>query len=143
MKKPLIVAGLTIIAATVVVSQIHTNSPPSAKPPSSAAAAKTNAALGVETFMKNVDRYRGEVRVEGVVSSVSATNQTLGLIDVREFQTCGLEKCAELTLPVRWTGVMPTVGQAFRANGEVQKERGKLVFVAKTLEKFELPAKGK
>ena len=143
MKKPLIIAGLTIIAATVVVSQIHTNSPPSAKPPASAAASKTNAALGVENFMKNVDRYSGEVRVEGVVSAVSTTNQMLGLIDVREFQTCGLEKCAELTLPVRWTGAMPTVGQAFRADGEAQKEKGKLVFVARTLEKFELRAKGK
>ncbi|MBI3427899.1 MAG: hypothetical protein HY011_33670 [Acidobacteria bacterium] len=144
MKKTLIIAGLTIIAATIVVSQIQTNSAPPAKPPpSTVESSKTNTVLGVENFMRNVDRYRGRVQVEGVVSSVSATNQTLGLIDVREFQTCGLEKCAELTLPVRWTGAMPTVGQAFRANGEVQKEKGKLVFVAKTLEKFELSAKGK
>ena len=137
MKKNLIIAGLTITAATSVISQTQTNfSPPAAK------SSKTNAVLGVENFMRNVERYRGDVRVEGVVSAVSATNQTLGLIDVREYQSCGLKGCA-LSLPVHWTGEMPTVGQAIRTDGEVQKTKGKLVFVAKTLEKVELPKKGK
>jgi len=133
MKKTLIIGGLTIVAAATVISQTLSNSPPPA-----AESSKTNAVLGVENFMKNVDRYRGNVRVEGVVAAVSATNQMLGLIDTREFQTCGLEKCG-LSLPVRWTGAMPAVGQAIRTDGEVQKTKGKLVFVAKTLEKVELP----
>jgi len=138
MKRIIIIGGLMIVAAATVISQTLTNSPPPAKPPA-AESSKTNAALGVENFMKNMKRYRGEVRVEGVVSAVSATNQMLGLIDVREFQTCGLKECGGLTLPVRWMGAMPTVGQAVRTDGEVQKTKGKLVFVAKTVEKVELP----
>jgi hypothetical protein len=141
MKKTLLIAGLTVFAATILVSQIQTNSAPSAKTPP-AESAKTNAVLGVENFMKNVERYRGNVRVEGVVVAVSVTNQTLGLIDMREFQTCGLEGCA-LSLPVRWTGTMPAIGQAVRTDGQVQEAKGKLVFVARTVEKIELPKKGK
>ena len=98
--------------------------------------------LGVEQFMKNVDRYRGDVRVEGVVFAVSATNQMIGLIDVREYQTCGLKECG-LSLPVRWTGAMPAVGEAVRVGGNVQTKRGKLSFVAQTLQKVSLPPKGK
>ncbi len=142
MKKTLIIGGLLIVAATVVVSQIHTNSAPSAPKPSAAKSSQTNAVLSVENFMKNVDRYRGSVRVEGVVAAVSATNQMLGLIDTREFQTCGLEKCG-LSLPVRWTGPMPALGQAVHADGRVQETEGKLVLVAKTVEKIELPKQGK
>ena len=142
MKRDLIIGGLIIVAAASAISQTHTNSAPPAKSSPAVESSKTNAVLGVENFMKNVDRYRGNVRVEGVVFAVSATKHTLGLIDVREFQTCGLKECGGLTLPVSWTGAMPAVGQAVRADGEVQKTKGKLVFVAKTVEKFELPKKG-
>lgn len=141
MKTSIVIGSLIIVAAATVISQAQTNSPPPAKVPP-AESSKTNAVLGVENFMKNVDRYRGEVQVEGVVAVVSATNQMLSLIDTQEFQTCGLEKCG-LSLPVRWTGTMPTVGQAVRTIGEVQKAKGKLVFVAKSVEKFELPKQGK
>ena len=116
MKKTLIIGCLMVVVAPIVVSQIQTNSAPPATPPPAAKSSSTNVVLGVENFMKNVDRYRGNVRVEGVVITVSATNQMLGLIDVREFQTCGLEQCS-LSLPVRWTGTMPAVGQAVHADG--------------------------
>ena len=98
------------------------------------------AAMGVEALMKNVERHRGHiVSVQGVVSAVSASDHMLGLIDFREFQECGLDGCAELTLPVRWGGAMPAAGQAARIEGEVREAGGKLVFVARALEKTALP----
>lgn len=107
---------------------------------SSAPPAPAKAALGVEALMKNVERHRGHmVSVEGVVSSVSASDHMLGLIDFREFRECGLEGCAELTLPVRWAGAIPVAGQAARVEGEVREADGKLVFVARALEKTALP----
>jgi hypothetical protein len=142
MNKPLAIAGLTIFAATIVVSQIQTNSALPAKSSPAAESSKTNGALGAEQFMKNVELYPGNVRVEGVVAAVSATNQMLGLIDTREFQTCGLEGCA-LSLPVRWTGAMPAPGETVLVGGSVQTKLGKLSFVAQTLEKVSLPRKGK
>lgn len=143
MKTILLIVNLTFAAATGALAQAQTNSGSPAQPAPPVTSRTTNAPLGVDELMRNVDRHRGSVQVEGVVSAVSATNQSVALIDVREFQQCGLAKCAELTLPVRWTGTMPTVGQAVRVSGEVEEKKGKLAFVAKSVEKFELPAKGK
>ena len=65
----------------------------------------TASALGVEEFMRNVEQYRqSTVTVEGVVSTVSAENQLVGLIDVREFQECKITTCSALTLPIHWSG---------------------------------------
>ncbi|ODU25133.1 MAG: hypothetical protein ABS95_00900 [Verrucomicrobia bacterium SCN 57-15] len=135
MKKVLILTGCVAVVAALAFWQMRTRSAPSATPALTAEYSTSNGALGVETLMKNVDNYRGNVFVEGVVSAVSTTNQMLAMIDLREFQACGLEQCAEFTLPVRWAGTMPAVGQAVRAEGDVQETRGKFVFVAKALEK--------
>lgn len=103
----------------------------------------SKAVLGVETLMRAPDRYPGRVRVEGVVSAVAAKQQTLALIDTREFQQCGTVDCAELALPVRWTGPMPAVRQTIRVEGQVQEAGGKLVFVARRLEKVQPPSGGR
>ena len=79
--------------------------------------------LGVDTFMRNVDRHRGVVQVEGVVSAISEKDQTLALIDTREFQECGVTTCASLQLPVRWEGVSPRGAIWF----ELQERRRKLM----------------
>lgn len=93
------------------------------------------AVLGVEALMRDVDRHRGPVRVKGVVSAVAAQGRTFALIDLREFEACGLANCA-LTLPVRWTGDMPAVRDVVVVNGDVREADGKLVFVASTMEKM-------
>jgi len=139
MKAILIVWLVGAAAVTGVVAQGNTNAAAGSGP----AAAHTNVVLGVEKFMRGVDGYRGRVQVEGVVQKVSAKSKSVALIDVEEFRQCGLADCAELVLPVRWTGAMPSAGQAVRVSGEVQKPKGRLVFVASELEKVELPAKKK
>ena len=93
------------------------------------------AVLGVDEFMKNVDRYRGKVSLEGVVSAVAPEQQALSLIDCGEFQACGVTTCAQLTLPVQWPGPLPKVGDRVRIDGKVQEVQGKLMFVAEKLEK--------
>jgi hypothetical protein len=91
--------------------------------------------LGVQEYMKNVDRYKGQVRVEGVVSAVSPADQTLSLIDIQEFKECGITTCAPLTLPVKWQGPLPSVKDVVQLEGEVRKSGGKLYFEAKSLQK--------
>ncbi len=100
-----------------------------------AVAAQSGIVLGVDELMKNVDRYRGTVLLQGVVSAVSPEQQALSLIDTREFQACGVITCAPLTLPVRWTGPMPSPRDLVRLEGEVQQVSGKLIFNARALEK--------
>lgn len=98
--------------------------------------------LDVETLMRNVDRYRrGPLTVQGVVSMADTASQTLALIDVAEFEECGVVNCASLTLPVRWSGQMPHPESLVRLNGKVREQDGRLVFVAETLRQTE-PASG-
>ncbi len=56
--------------------------------------------LGVDDFMKNVDRYRGKFGLEGVVSTVDPEHKAVSLIDAKEFQARGVTTRAQLTLPV-------------------------------------------
>ena len=103
------------------------------------AAPSRQAVSGVNDFMKNVDRYRGKVSLEGVVSAVVPEQQAVSLIDAKEFQACGVTTCAQLTLPVQWRGPMPAVGALVRVEGQAQKIKGKLMFVADKLEKVPGP----
>lgn len=103
------------------------------------AAASPQAVLGVDDFMKNVDRYRGKVSVEGVVSEVVPEEQAFSIIDPKEFQACGVTTCAQLTLPVQWRRPMPTVHDLVRVEGQAQEVKGKLMFVADKVEKVSRP----
>lgn len=91
------------------------------------------AILGVDAFMRQVERYPGTVRVKGVVSAISEKDQTLALIDTQEFQECGVVTCAGLQLPVRWEGALPAVGDLVIITGQVEKVGGKRLFAAKSL----------
>jgi len=95
--------------------------------------------LGVDDFMKNVDRYRGKVSMEGVVSAVAPEQQVISLIDAKEFQACEVTTCAQLTLPVQWRGPMPAVRDLVRVEGQAQEVKGRLMFVADKLEKVTRP----
>jgi len=102
-------------------------------------AASPKKVLGVDDFMKNVDRYRGKVILEGVVSAIALEQQAISLIDAKEFQACGVTTCAQLTLPVQWHGAMPDVRDLVRIEGQAQEVKGKLMFVADKLEKVTPP----
>ncbi len=99
-----------------------------------AAESETGATVGVDQLMKQIDKYRGSVSIEGVVSAVSPKDQMLSLIDTQEFKRCRVTTCATLTLPVRWAGAMPSIKDQVRVEGEIKENRGKLVFEAKTLQ---------
>jgi hypothetical protein len=103
------------------------------------AASSSQAVSGVDDFMKNVDRYRGKVSLEGVVSAVAPEQQAVSLIDAKEFQACGVTTCAPLTLPVQWRGPMPAVGALVRVEGQARQIKGKLRFVADKVEKVTGP----
>lgn len=95
--------------------------------------------IGVDEFMRNTDRYPGAVRVEGVVGGVK--NGWIALIDLAEFEKCGVTTCAQLTLPVRWSGTSPILKQIVRVSGAVRRFEGKLVFQATALEVVPAPKK--
>jgi len=102
-------------------------------------AAASQKVLGVDDFMKNVDRYRGKVSLEGVVSAVAPEQKAISLIDSGEFQACGVTSCAQLVLPVQWRGPLPAVRDLVRVEGQAQEVQVKLMFVAEKLEKVTRP----
>ena len=107
--------------------------------PTEEAASSTQAVSGVDDFMKNVDRYRGKVSLEGVVSAVVPEQKAVSLIDAKEFKACGVTTCAQLTLPVQWRGPLPAVGDLVRVEGQSQQVKGKLMFVADKSKKVTRP----
>ena len=89
--------------------------------------------INVDDLMNNPEVYTGLVQVEGIVSIVNPEKQMFGLIDLREFIECGVTTCASLTLPVQWSGAMPTSGETVHVSGEVKNSNGQFVFHAQDL----------
>ena len=132
--KPITFALITVIAVAIIMAVSMAQGLQAGEVPAS-----TKKVLGVDEFMKNVDRYRGKVSLEGVVSAVAPEQQTISLIDSGEFQACNVTTCAQLTLPVQWRGPMPVLRDLVRIEGQAQEVKGKLVFVADKLEKVTRP----
>ncbi len=136
MKAWIIVGCLGVVILIGAVVQQETSSVPSEQE------IRPGLPLDVETLMRNVDRHRrGVLAVQGVVSATDTASQMLTLIDVAEFEECGVVNCASLTLPVRWSGQMPQTESLVRLNGKVREQDGRLVFVAETLRQTK-PASG-
>ena len=131
MKSAFVIAGI-LVATGVVIARYIGNAATAAAPSSQPVGATTApASIGVEELMRNLKKYSGLVVVEGVVAAAKASDQKIALIDTREYRECNDTACAELVLPVRWSGTMPSVKQTVRATGEVKRQDdGKLVFVA-------------
>ena len=102
--------------------------------PTPARAIPAGPVLDVEAFMEGNHQGGGLVRIRGLVGDIRPDRKLLSLVDLsdrEELLEAGKTKC--MTLPVRWSGAMPALHQAVLAEGRVQKEGGKLVFVATSL----------
>ncbi len=95
------------------------------------------AALGVDQLIKEVDRYKGPVRVEGVVTAVVPDKKMVAIVDIEQFKKCGILNCPTyLVLPVLWSGAMPSLKDAVIVEGQVKESGGKLIFEANNLDKL-------
>ncbi len=93
--------------------------------------------LGVDEFIKDVDRYGGKVSLEGVVGNVAPRQQEITLMDRGKLGVCA---CVQVNLlPVQWRGPMPAMGDLIRIEGQAQEVEGKLMFMAVKLEKIGHP----
>jgi len=77
------------------------------------AASNPGVVLGVDQLIKEVDRHKGLVRVEGIVTAVVPDKKMVAVVDIEQFKKCGLLTCPTyLVLPVLWSGVMPSLKDA-------------------------------
>lgn len=131
MRRRLWAGSAMLIAAIGIAVAARTGGSRNPRP-----SADTSVSLGVDSLMRNAERHRkGPVRVEGVVSAAIPEEKTLTLIDNEEFERCGLG-CPELILPVRWWGAMPAVRERVRIEGEIEESGGKLIFVARSVDRL-------
>ena len=130
-----IVSSLVVLGLLALVWQLPTNDVALSQAVKPSTQALSQTLLGVDELMQNVDQHTNEpLLVEGVVSTVSAENKTLGLIDTQEYAQCKIVTCSQLTLPVRWTGTMPHALETVRVKGAIQKKGSKFIFVADAVE---------
>lgn len=112
---------------------IRRMSPPPSRSPGPA---NQIASVRVETLAENPDRFRGQLRVKGIVGRVLPEQRLFSLVDLsdrEELLQKGETQC--VTLPVRWTGPMPAAHDEVLVQGEVQVTDKKLLFVARTVSK--------
>ena len=126
--KPFALAYLSIIVVAFLLVSSIDHSLQAAE-----ASASPKAILGVDEFMKNVDRHQGKVSLEGLVGAVVPRQQEITLMDKEKILVCA---CVQVNLlPVQWCGSMPAMGDLIRIEGQPQEVKGKLIFVADKLEK--------
>lgn len=96
---------------------------------------RAEAALSVGAFMRVADGPRLDLCiVEGIVTAVDG--ETVALSDGADAADCtDCTGCAPLHLPVLWTGQPPRLNETVRVEGSVETSDGKLVFVARRLER--------
>jgi hypothetical protein len=101
------------------------------------------AVLGVDQFMKEVDRHKGPISIQGVVTAVVPDKRMIAVVDTEQFKQCGLLQCPSyLVLPVMWSGAMPALKDAVTIEGQIKESGGKLVFEANKIEKQALQLGG-
>jgi hypothetical protein len=99
--------------------------------PSPATSVSAETVLSVGDFMRKHKTARAPRTVEGLVGTVAPKEGIVGLTDCAQDERCVGEACCDtLTLPVKWTGALPTVGQRVRIVGTIEEQAGGRVFVA-------------
>jgi hypothetical protein len=101
------------------------------------------AVLGVDQFMKEVDRHKGPISIRGIVTAVVPDKRMMAVVDTDQFKQCGLLQCPSyLVLPVMWSGAMPALKDAVVIQGQIRESGGKLAFEANKIEKQALQLGG-
>ncbi len=103
--------------------------------PSTAKLARPNEVVQVDALAENPDRFKGEIVLRAAVAGVNAPEKVFGVIDAREFETCGRVDCdEEEILPVQFAGNLPKPKTIVRITGRVARNDKGLIFEARRVE---------
>lgn len=134
MKSGTIVVGLAavITAAGIGYAFIRDRQVASAQegatPRASSAELASDDIPGVDDVAATPEKFKGEILLRGVVAGVNQAEGVFGVIDVREYEACGVVTCAANTLPVRSAGKLPAVKTVVQITGRiVRAEKGLLI----------------
>lgn len=87
----------------------------------------------VDDLFENLENHSGRISLQGVVAGSDADKGVFGVIDLREYEECGVLSCAKFTMPVRFSGDLPEAKTILTMTGEVVKTSDGYLFDAQEL----------
>lgn len=130
----IILAGLVVVAGIIFSFNRGTDFPRDTRPPSGPRPDFSPGIVHVDDLAKIPERFTGEIMLRGVVFGVNESDHVFGIIDSGEFESCGVLTCAEILLPVRFSGDLPKPSAVVNVKGRVVRGDEGLIIEAKGVE---------
>ncbi len=131
-----VILASAIVVAGITYAFVRGTDEPAAPP--LAAAVKPAAAskvVHVDDLAKRPDDFKGDIVLRGVVAGVKPSKGVFGIIDSREFESCGgVLTCAENILPVKFSGALPEPKAVVEITGRMVRGEKGLVIEANRVE---------
>ena len=128
----LVIAAGFIVIAGISSSCISDGKAEGEEPISSAKIAQK--IINVDELAENPEAFQGDIVLHGVVAGVNKSKGVFGVIDAREFKSCGVLSCARFTLPVKYTKRAPELKSFVNISGRLTKDEKGMLVVARKVE---------
>ena len=129
-----ILAGIVIIAGITYSFIREKDAPVDMRPRATAKSATSSKIVHVDDLAKSPENFKGEIMLRAVVAGVRKSEGVFGVIDSREFESCGVLTCAENILPVKFSGNLPEPKAVVEITGRMVRVEKGLIIQAKRVE---------
>ena len=130
-----VLAGFVVAAGITHAFVYKRASATDQKPTLAANAAALSGLIHVDDLVKMPQGFRGHIVLRAVVARVNKPQGVFGVIDAREYESCGsLSCCDQPILPIKFAGDLPEPKTFVRITGRVARSEKGLVFEARGVE---------
>ncbi|NIA21625.1 MAG: hypothetical protein GWP05_06605 [Anaerolineaceae bacterium] len=130
-----VVLAAVVVAAGITYSFIRQEDGPVDRgPPVTAGPDSSSKIVQVDDLAKSPEDFKGRIVLRAVVVGLKESEGVFGVIDSREFESCGRLTCAETILPVRFSGRLPGLKTVVEITGRVVRGEKGLIIDAEGVE---------
>lgn len=136
-KTPIIVvilAGIVIIAGITYSFIRQKDAPPDTGLPVTTRPEASSKIVNVDDLANSPEDFRGRIVLRAVVVGTEKAEGVFGVIDSREFESCGVLTCGKNILPVKFSGRLPEPSTVVEIAGRVVRGEKGLIIEAKRVE---------
>ena len=130
----LVVAGVVVVAGVLYSFIRMKDAPVGTEPALAARSGPASKFVHVDDLARSPGGFTGEIVLRAAVVGVNRSEGVFGVIDSREFESCGSLSCAENTLPVKFGGKLPPPRAVVEITGRVVRDERGLVIDARLVE---------
>ena len=127
-------AGIVVITGIAYSFIREKDVPADVVPPVTAGADTSSKIVQVDDLARNPGEFKGEIVLRAVVVGVRKSKGVFGVIDSREFESCGTLSCAKSILPVKFSGRLPEPKAVVVITGQMVRGEKGLIIEAKRVE---------